>query len=312
MNYGQGNSRKDAPMRKLGMLIWALLVAGTAQAQASWVVESDPSTGRHAARACTEGGDASVCLELSCSTEQPLSWGMRTEGIADLVVAESVDALMVVGSSLVGTLEFESVGMESFRAPLEETHVDGLERLKAGMRADMRMWFGPEEAPELYRFGLSGSRKAISEVEALCPLPDFAAREVERRTQVDPGSVVLGELAEACRTLDGTIAVMEGFLSEVDLDGEGAMDLVVDHSLAECSTATSLVCSDAGCQNSFWLAQEDGRYRRVFLDTIQSYRSAEPGVVEITFQGVACGRGGGSCTRRYTVGPDALTELSAD
>lgn len=294
------------------MLICASLWAGTAQAQTSWVVESKPDLEQHAAGVCTDSGDASVCLELSCSADQPLSWGMRSQGVADLVGAASVDALMVVGSSLIGTLEFETVGIESFRAPLEETHVDGLERLKAGMRADMRMWFGPEEAPELYRFGLSGSRKAITEMESLCPLPDFAAREVERRTQADPGSVILGELAEACRTLDGTLAVMEGFVREVDLDGQAGVDLVVDHSLAECSTATSLVCSDAGCQNSFWLAQEDGRYRRVFLDTIQSYQSAEPGVMEITFQGRACGRSGGTCTRNYTVGPDALTEITPE
>lgn len=297
-------------MRKLGMLACAMLSAGAAQAQ--WVVDSDVLTGRHAASVCTASGDAELCLELSCTSEEPLSWGLRSQGVADLVAAPAVDALMVVGSSLVGTLEFEGVAIESFRAPLEETHVDGLERMKAGMRADMRMWFGVEEAPELYRFGLSGSRKAISEVEALCPLPDFAAREVERRTVPDPGSVVLGELAEACRTLDGTLSVQEGFVREMDLDGTGELDLAVDHSLAECSTATSLVCSDAGCQNSFWLAQEDGRFRRVFLETIKEFTAVEPGVVEITFQGAACGRGGGTCTGTYDVGPDSLTERAAD
>lgn len=292
------------------MLAPLLLWAGTAQAD--WVVESDPQSGRHAARSCAANGAAELCLELACSAEAPLAWGLRSTGVADLVAASSVDALVVVGSRLVGTLAFETTGIERYEAPLEKSHVEGLERLKAGMRADMRMWFGPEEAPELFRFGLQGSRRAISEVEALCPLPDFAAREEERRTTEDPGSVILGELAEACRALDGMVSVQEGFVREIDLDGRGEIDLVVDHSLAECSTAASLVCSDAGCQHSAWLAQEDGRFRRVFLDTIEGYAVPRAGVMEITYQGGACGRRGGRCTTRYSVGPDALTEAAAE
>lgn len=296
-------------MRMTGLMAPLLIWAGAAQAQ--WQVESDPQSGRHAAQACAVNGEAELCLELACSATKPLYWGLRSQGVAELVTAAQVDTLVVVGARLVGTLAFETTGMERFEAPLEQSHVEGLERLKAGMRADMRMWFGPEEAPTLYRFGLEGSRRAISEVEALCPLPDFAAREEERRTVEDPGSVILGELAEACRALDGMLSVQEGFVRDVDLDGTGAADLVIDHSLAECTTASSLVCSDAGCQHSAWLAQEDGRYRRVFLDTIESYAVPEAGVMEINFQGAACGRRGGSCTRRFEVGPDALTETPA-
>lgn len=280
------------------VLVWA------AAAQAQWVATTDEATGRHAASGCAETRGAKICFEMSCSEGRPLSWGLASENIADMIAAPSVEALVFVGSRLAGSLDFTASGLEEFRAPLEESHLDGVERLKAGLTAELRIWFGADVPPAIYRVGLRGSRKAIESVQAACPLPDFAAREIERRTMQEPGAVVLGELAEACTALDGTLTVQEDFVREMELDGTPGLDLVIDHSLAECSTAQSLVCGPSGCLHSVWLRQPDDRYRRVFQDSIQSFHPVEPGVVEMRHRDRACGNG--DCLKRYLVNADAL------
>lgn len=292
------------------MRVWVfsvLAIVWAAAAQAQWVSTTQEGSGRHAATGCTEIGDRKLCLELSCTDGAPLSWGLSSENIAEMVAAPAVDALVFVGSRLAGSLDFTASGLEAFRAPLEEAHLDGLERLKAGITAELRIWFGADVPPAIHRIGLRGSRKAIEAVEAACPMPDFAAREIERRTMADPGAVVLGELAEACTALDGALTVQEGFVREVELDGAPGLDLVIDHSLAECSTAASLVCGASGCLHSVWLQQSDGRYRRVFLDSVRSVLPVEPGVIEMARQGRACG--GGSCRTRYIVNAGTLEEF---
>ncbi|CAN0064425.1 unnamed protein product, partial [Chrysoparadoxa australica] len=172
----------------------------------------------------------------------------------------------------------------------EETHLRGIQRLKAGIRAQLHVWYSGDAAPEVHNFTLIGSRNAITAVEQVCPQPDFAAREMERRTLPDPATKILGDMREACTVLDGQLSVGEDFDVAIDIDGKPPMDLRVNHGAMVCDSTPDMVCGAAGCLTSFWLGLDDGRYRRVFLDAIQDATLTEqPGVLTLSLNGPRCG-----------------------
>ena len=293
--------------RGLVMAICAVFVLGTA-AQANWVFESGEGSSSHAARVCA-AGEETLCLELGCGEGEPLSFRLISENMADMVAAPRLDTLLFVGSQLAGSLDFNATGLQTFQAPLEETHLRGVQRLKAGLRAQLHVWYSNDSAPEIHRFTLIGSRVAIDAVEAQCPLPDFAQREMERRTQEDPAARIVGDMREACTVLNGTLTEGENFAVPFDIDGKAPMDLRVNHGALVCDSTPEMVCGDAGCLTSLWVGLEDGRYRRVFMNAIQDATpTAEPGVVSIFFKGARCGdEDAGTCEQPYMLDGAELT-----
>ncbi|KUF09688.1 hypothetical protein [Pseudoponticoccus marisrubri] len=291
-------------MRAAWIAAIVTLWAGAAAAQ--WSFENT-ETGA-VARGCSDParGGQSLCLELSCADGAPLAWGLTTETVAELVAAPSAEALVFVGSRDAGTLDFRATGPGTFRAPLRETHLGGIDWLKRGLRAELRLWAGADAPFQSFRVGLIGSRKAIEAVEAACPMPDFEAAEREARTLEDPETVVLGQIAEACAALDGMLTVQEGFAREVELDGANGPDFVIAHGLAACSTTPELLCGAGGCLHSVWLARDDGRYLRVFEDYVDTITPVEPGVLEMRRPGAGCGRDEAGCITRYGVTAEGL------
>jgi hypothetical protein len=74
--------------------------------------------------------------------------------------------------------------------------------------------------------------------------PAFA-EVVDEETPVDR---VLAAAAAACAGIDGgTMSVGENAITGVDLDGDGAVDTIVDESRLECSSAASAFCGSGGC-----------------------------------------------------------------
>lgn len=49
----------------------------------------------------------------------------------------------------------------------------------------------------------------------------------------------------------GTMTVEDGALQQIDLNGDGALDHVLDEHHLRCSTAASLYCGTGGCSVSF-------------------------------------------------------------
>lgn len=281
------------------LTVWAWSTA----ALANWEFIGGDDATAHAARVC-KGTDEVLCLELGCARGDPLSFRLTSQNMAGMVAAPRLDTLLFVGSQLAGSLDFSQSGLESFHAPLEETHLRGIQRLKAGVRAQLHVWYSGDAAPEVHRFTLIGSRVAINAVEQYCPLPDFAAREMDRRTLKDPATKILGDMREACTVLDGQLTVGDTFAKTIDIDGKPPMDLRVNHGAMVCDSTPDMVCGPAGCLTSFWLGLEDGRYRRVFLDAIQDAAlTGQPGVLTLSLKGSRCGDGddAGPCGRRYVL-----------
>lgn len=290
---------------KLLVLALSAVFLWSAPARANWVFEGGEGSDTHVARVC-KGGDPQLCLELGCSTGEPLSFRLTSQNSPDMVAAPRLDTLLFVGSQLAGSLEFSHTGLETFQAPLEETHLRGIGRLKAGIRAQLHVWYSNDSAPEIHRFTLIGSNNAITSVEEFCPLPDFDARELERRTLSDPGAKIMADMREACAVLDGSMSVGENFAVPFDIDGRAPMDLRVNHGALVCDSTPDLVCGPAGCLTSFWTALDDGRYRRVFMNAVQDARPVEPGRVALQFKGTRCGEADALCEQSFVLEGEEL------
>ncbi|MGP6087436.1 hypothetical protein [Antarctobacter jejuensis] len=288
----------------LALATWAMILSG-APAHADWTFEGGEEASVHVARVC-KGGDQELCLELGCETGESLSFRLTSRNFPDMVAAPRLDTLLFVGSQLAGSLEFSHSGLESFQAPLEETHLRGIDRLKAGVRAQLHVWYSNDSAPEIHRFTLIGSNKAITEVQQFCPLPDFAARELERRTLEDPAARIMADMREACAVLNGKITEGTGFSEPFDIDGKPPMDLRVNHGALVCDSTPDLVCGPAGCLTSLWVAQEEGRYRRVFLNAIQDVVPGEAGQVKLRYKGSRCGAKDALCEQAFALDAEEL------
>ncbi|WP_167648446.1 hypothetical protein [Mameliella alba] len=286
------------------------LCAWTGAAWANWEFVGGEEATEHVARVCN-GDDEVICFELGCSTGEPLAYRLTTRNMPGMVAAPRLDSLLFVGSQLAGSLDFSHTGLESFHAPLEETQLRGIDRLKAGIRAQLHVWDSADSAPVIHRFTLIGSNAAITEVQKFCPLPDFDQRELERRTLPDPAAQILGDMREACTVLDGQLTVSDGFSQQIDIDGKPPMDLRINHGAMLCDSTPDMVCGPAGCLTSFWLGMEDGRYRRVFLNAIQDAAiTGQPGVLTLIVKGSQCGDGdeAGPCGKRYELDGFELKE----
>ncbi|SNT22789.1 hypothetical protein [Antarctobacter heliothermus] len=291
----QSNAFKTLILAILAACVWS------GAARADWEFIGGEEATVHTARVC-KGADEVLCLELGCTLGDPLAFRLTSQNMAGMVAAAQLDTLLFVGSQLAGSLDFSQSGLESFHAPLEETHLRGIQRLKAGIRAQLHVWYSGDAAPEVHNFTLIGSQNAITAVEQFCPQPDFAARELERRTLPDPATKILGDMREACTVLDGQLTVGEDFDVAIDIDGKPPLDLRVNHGAMVCDSTPDMVCGPAGCLTSFWLGLDNGQYRRVFLDAIQDAAlTGQPGVLTLSLKGSRCGDGddAGPCGRAY-------------
>lgn len=296
-------------VKLVALAVWAMILWG-APAQANWVFEGGEGAATHVARVC-KGRDQELCLELGCSAGDPLAFRLTSRNIPDMVAAPRLDTLLFVGSQLAGSFEFSHSGLETFQAPLEETHLRGINRLKAGVRAQLHVWYSNDGAPEIHRFTLIGSNNAITQVEQYCPLPDFEAREKERRTLADPGAKIRSDMREACSVLNGEITQGSGYTVPFDVDGKEPMDLRVNHGALVCDSTPDLVCGPAGCLTSLWVAQDDNRYRRVFLNVIQDVQPGEAGQVTVRYKGSRCGAADALCEQVFALEAGDLIAQSA-
>ena len=280
--------------------VWAALAFvlwSTGMAQAEWTQDAG-GAGRTAARVCA-AKDTGVCFGLGCAGG-PLAFELRLRDVdAGL---EDVETLVFVGATALAPMVFQRQGKGVYAAPVEEAHVPGIKRLKAGARMELRYWPDADARPVLQRLTLAGSRVAIEAVEAVCPLPDFEARARAARVTGDPAARIAAQMREACAVLGGELRETEGFVQEIDIDGVAPIDLQVNHARLVCSENTSLVCGPAGCLTSLWQALPEGDYGQVFLNAVQAVAEERPGAVRVTHKGSLCGRiGAGACEKVYVL-----------
>lgn len=237
------------------------------------------------ARVCAETGG---CFALGCADGGALGYRLvLPEAAVPGPVAISVDGWPA------GALVFAEAN-EGLRAPYSgEGDARLIARLRGGNRAEIAGLVLP----------LAGSSRSIGAVLGACPLPPVSA--------ADPAAQVLAQVSANCAALGGEVALEPGFRREQDLDGDGRLDLVIDHAAAFCSKRASLSCTMAGCAVSFWLARDEG-YLGIFSDPIRGYE-VEPGaVLALDLQGSACGSYGfDACRKRFDISGDEAVLIEA-
>lgn len=290
-----------------------MALASTARAE--WIFNYAANAQKSAAGACPindiDDTAQQFCFYASCEGGGPLRFEATTSKIPVLQGETEFDIRVIVDNQIATTLEFVRFGQtHHYNAPLEQYQLRALEMLRNGRRAELQVVIG-RSAPVLRMdLSLRGSGRAIGQALAACPMPDFAARDLQRRITADPAKHAGAPLLKECTEVGGTMTVEPGYAEWTDIDGVGGPDVRVNWGAAVCDAAPRMYCGTAGCTHSLYVAQPDGMYRRVFTDNMHGFQTEGPGIVRIHFHGSYCGRvGAEACSKRYRMGPVKLEEI---
>ncbi len=129
------------------------------------------------------------------------------------------------------------------------------------------------------------------------------------------------ELSGACVAAEGTPTVGPAFATAVDLNGDGALDYIVDLAGIECANAWSTFCGDDGCPLSVWLATPTG-FLRDWEGMVQGWAFdplGEEVAVAVTMDAASCPDAtGAACVRRLVFdevvepAPAEVTDVSPE
>ena len=276
----------------------AAFSAPPAMAQTWAVVE--PAGNGASASVCPLGEDGSsefLCFRVECTSLEPLHFSLDIAGRGDFT--EPLNVGVGVDGGDVGLLTFTpraGKGFTHFTAGYDpRLHEEIIDLLQRGRRANLVLDLpgGAEDVP----MGLTFSADSLLTAVRTCPEP---VPPVD-----DPGSLVLDEVAGACRDLGGTVTMEPGFERREDLDGDGREDLVIDYAAAACSEAATLNCGSGGCTVGFFLARDEG-YTRMFADVIRGYEVFPGGFLALDLHGSACGLYGfEACRKVFDIAGDA-------
>lgn len=117
-----------------------------------------------------------------------------------------------------------------------------------------------------------------------------------------PPQVAAGqrEVEQDCRGAGGRPSLMDGFRTELDLNGDGRPDYVHDLSHLNCEGAASFFCGSAGCPLVVYYSTPGG-WTAQGLGHVQGWSVERSGALPILVlhtHGGGCGQPGGSCESR--------------
>lgn len=117
------------------------------------------------------------------------------------------------------------------------------------------------------------------------------------------------DLAEMC---GATMQFLEGFATEVDVNGDTAPDILVDYGQLSCDGTRMMFCGSAGCTQKIYLGRADGSHAMVAEFLAYGLRFDRPS--EATFlavlHGGSCGRAGvETCFKRYALTGSTVAAL---
>lgn len=137
---------------------------------------------------------------------------------------------------------------------------------------------------------------------ALAPLPAAA----------DLQTVLQQERTDLAETCSDTMQFLDGFAREVNVDGDGRPDILVDYGRLSCNGTQMMFCGSAGCTQKIYLARPDGSHAMIgeFLAYELRFDRPSEGTFLAVLHGGACGRAGvETCFERYALSGDTIATL---
>lgn len=120
--------------------------------------------------------------------------------------------------------------------------------------------------------------------------------------------------AAACTALGGTPAILDGYETTRDLNGDGADDFVTDLARLECAGAWSAFCGPSGCPVAAWLSRAGG-FERFDLGRLRGFEIVDgtplPALLA-RYDAVYCGAALEGCTRTWRFTSNAPEEPPID
>ena len=118
-----------------------------------------------------------------------------------------------------------------------------------------------------------------------------------------PARAPFVEAQQMCRELDGKLDVATEaapYVRRADFNGDGDTDYLLSDAGLGCSTAASIYCRSAGCNNQVFLSVGTG-YRKAWDGYAQELtidETTKPARLKLALHGSACGRtGADTCIR---------------
>lgn len=299
-------------LRALILTILCLAGLRPAEAQGLWTRFSDAASGMRGAGICpvdgTGPGGAFWCMHLSCTPGTPRRFTIAFTGGG--VPAGTLYTSVSVDGRQAGVIEMRQTPVTT-HVELEgwwdaRTHPEMVQAMSRGLRAEVSTVQGAFRS--VMSFSLAGAGAALGAVLAECPdIPPAVA---------DPVAEVMSGLAESCAQIGGgtvSVAPGEAMADSVDIDGDGRLDLVVDHGRAVCSSAVSAWCGSAGCPISVYRATDRG-YVAVFDSYARGWdvvQGPSGPLFRIAVHGTACGGiGADACFLTYAFDGSALVRVN--
>lgn len=89
--------------------------------------------------------------------------------------------------------------------------------------------------------------------------------------------------------------------SDLDLNGDGVKDWVLDHRHVECDGGSSMFCGNAGCLFEVFLSTPGGGFAKAYGSNVREYEflPGHPATIRHELHGSACGRIGAEECRRF-------------
>jgi hypothetical protein len=121
--------------------------------------------------------------------------------------------------------------------------------------------------------------------------------------------------AQVCTALGGTPAILPGYETVRDLNGDGSDDFVTDMARFECAGAWSAFCGSSGCPVSVWLSRADGPPDRFDLGRLTGFaiRDGDPlPALVAEYAAIYCGEATAGCSRTWIFASNAPEEPPID
>jgi len=280
-------------MRHLIALVCLLFAGLPAAAEVPWETFENPETGLGGAVVCPRFDAANgqfLCLELSCHEGGDLGWTVSVGGSR---LPQALTVFLDVDGRPAGELEMTRTATPDhaeFEAAFDsDAHPRLVELLRGGAAANLTLAF--DEMRLSQPLTLLGSSLVLGAALDRCDMPTAPAIR-------DPGAEVLAEVRALCADVGGEVEVQDGFIREIDIDGDGLMDREINYGAAQCSTAYTLYCGSAGCLTALYRNRGDGSFDRVFADNYYGVEVQTRTVLTFQLHGSACGLAGAQACRK--------------